>query len=168
MQINKTQGGVEEELSMMLRRWEPFNELRWMQENVDRLWKDFYGPGGDGAEIEHWAIPLDVMEEGDNIVIHASMPGVDPKNIDVSIENDVLTIKGHTREEREHTEGNYLMRERRSGAFHRSLRLPDTVNTEKAHPYYDHGVLTVTLPKVEGKKARKLTVATGKALEGQK
>lgn len=153
---------------MVLRRWEPFGELRRMQENVDRLWKGFYGNGEEGNGIERWGIPLDVMEEGDNIVIRASMPGVDPNDIDVSIENDVLTIKGQSKEEREHTEGNYLMRERRTGSFHRSLRLPDTVDTEKAHPHYDNGVLTVTMPKVETKKARKLQVTTANALEGEK
>lgn len=153
---------------MVLRRWEPFSELRRMQENMDRLWKGFYGNGEDGGEIERWAIPLDVRAEGDNIVIQASMPGVDPNDIDVSIENDVLTIKGHTRTEQERREGEYLMRERRTGSFHRSLRLPDTVDTEKAHPHYENGVLTVALPKVEAKKARKLAVTTGKALEGEK
>jgi HSP20 family protein len=152
---------------MVLRRWEPFGELRRMQENMDRLWRGFYHNGEDNQEIERWAIPLDVMEEGDNIVIHASMPGVDPKEIEVSVENDVLTIKGQTKVERERKEGNYLMKERRTGSFHRSLRLPDTVDTEKAHPYYDNGVLTVTLPKVEAKKAKKLTVTTSKALESK-
>jgi HSP20 family protein len=142
----------------MLRRWEPFNEMRRMQENMDRLWRGFYGNGEETGEIERWTIPLDVREEGDNIVVHASIPGVDPNDIDVSIENDFLTINAHTKEEQEHREGHYLMRERRAGSFHRSLRLPDTVDTEKAHPNYDNGVLRVTLPKVEAKKARKLPV----------
>ena len=152
---------------MVLRRWEPFGELRRMQENMDRLWRGFYSGEENGGGMEHWAIPLDVKEQGDNIVIHASMPGVDPDDVDVTIENDVLTIKGQTRTEKEHKEGNFLMKERRTGSFHRSLRLPDTVDTDKAHPYYENGVLTVTLPKAEAKKAKKLTVATGKALEGK-
>jgi HSP20 family protein len=152
---------------MVLRRWEPFGELRRMQENMDRLWKGFYNGGENGGEMERWAIPLDVKEEGDNIVVQASMPGVDSKDVDVTIENDVLTIKGHTNMEEEHKEGNFLMRERRTGSFHRSLRLPDTVDTDKAQPYYENGVLTVTLPKAEAKKAKKLTVATDKALEGK-
>jgi HSP20 family protein len=152
---------------MVLRQWEPFAELRRMQENMDRLWRGFYSGGEDGNGIERWAIPLDVKEEGDNIVIHASMPGVDPNDVDVTIENDVLTIKGHTKVEEERKEGNFLMKERRTGSFHRSLRLPDTVDTEKAQPYYENGVLTVSLPKAEAKKARKLTIATDKALEGK-
>jgi HSP20 family protein len=70
--------------------------------------------------METWAVPLDVVQQGDNFIIRASLPGVNPEDIDVSIENDVLIIKGQTKEEREHQEGNYLVRERRSGSFFRS------------------------------------------------
>lgn len=153
---------------MVLQRWEPFGELRRIHENMDRLWRGSYGSRENTAEIEEWAIPLDVVEEGDNILVHASMPGVNPDDIDVTVENDVLTIKAQSTTEQEHKEGNYLMKERRTGSFHRSLRLPDTVDAEKATPRYEQGVLTVTLPKVEVKKARKLTVVSGKVLEGEK
>jgi HSP20 family protein len=139
-----------------------------MQENMDRLWRGFYINEDGSLEIERWAIPLDVVEEGENILVHASMPGVNPDDIDVTIENDILTIKGHSSMEREHKEGNYLMKERRTGSFHRSLRLPDTVDTDKASPRYENGVLTVALPKVESKKAKKLTINVSKALEGEK
>ena len=151
---------------MVMQRWDPITEMRRMQENVNRLWRNFY-PDAEGQEMENWAIPLDVVQEGDNFVIHASLPGVSPDDIDVSIEDNVLTVKGHTKVERERKEGNYLMRERRTGSFHRSLRLPDTVDTEKAQPYYEHGVLTISIPKAESKKARHLKVGTGKALEGE-
>jgi HSP20 family protein len=120
---------------MVLRRWEPFRELRQMQGNLDRLWRDLGHGAGDEGDVESWAIPLDVVQEGDNIVVKASVPGVNPEDIDVSIENDVLTIKGHTKEEREHQEGNYLMRERRSGSFYRALRLPDTVDSDQAQSH---------------------------------
>ena len=153
---------------MVLRRWDPFGELRRMQENMDRLWRGFYINEDGSLEIERWAIPLDVVEEGENILVHASMPGVNPDDIDVTIENDILTIKGHSSMEREHKEGNYLMKERRTGSFHRSLRLPDTVDTDKASPRYENGVLTVALPKVESKQAKKLTINVSKALDGEK
>ena len=153
---------------MVLRRWEPFGELRRMHENMDRLWRGAYANQENGQEIESWAIPLDVVEEGDNILVHASMPGVNPDDIDVTIENDVLTIKAQSSTQREHKEGNYLMKERRTGSFHRSLHLPDTVDADKAVPHYEQGVLTVTLPKVETKKAKKLTVVAGNVIEGNK
>ena len=95
--------------------------------------------------------------------MRASLPGVSPDNIQVSIEDNVLTIRGETASHFENTEGNYLMRERRSGSFHRSLRLPDTVDQDRAEPRYEHGVLTINLPKAEAKKAKQFDV---KVVEG--
>ena len=95
------------------------------------------------------------------------MPGVKPEDIDVSIENDVLTIKAHTKEEREHQEGNYLMQERRSGSFYRALRLPDTVDSDNAQPHYEHGVLSITFPKMESKRAKRLQISSGQGSQGQ-
>jgi HSP20 family protein len=152
---------------MVLRRWEPFQELRQMQGNMNRLWHSFSSGEGNGQDVESWAIPLDVVQQGDNIVVKATVPGVNPEDIDVSIENDVLSIKGHTKEEREHQEGNYLMRERRSGSFYRALRLPDTVDSDKAQPHYEHGVLSITFPRMESKKAKRLQITRGQGSGGQ-
>ena len=151
---------------MVLRRWEPFQELRQLQGNLNRLWRDLGPEGGEEGNVESWAIPLDVVQEGDKIVVKASVPGVSPEDIDVSIENDVLTIKGHTKEEREHQEGNYLMRERRAGSFYRALRLPDTVDSDNAQPHYKNGVLSITFPKMESKKAKRLQITRGQGSEG--
>ena len=144
---------------MVLRRWEPFRELRTMEDTINRLWR---GYGGETAHpvVEGWSVPLDVVREGDNILVHASLPGVDPDNIDVSIEDNVLTIKAATHSEAEREEGEFLMRERRSGSFHRALRLPDTVDTEKIQPGYKNGVLTITVPKAEAKKAKQFKVVS--------
>src|ERR671914_2363046 len=152
---------------MVLRHWEPFRELRQMQGNLDRLWRDLGHGGGDEGDVESWAIPLDVVQQRDNIVLKASVPGVNPEDIDVSIENDVLSIKGYTKEEREQQEGNYLMRERRSGSFYRALRLPDTVDSDKAQPHYENGVLSITFPRLESKKAKRLQITGGRTSEGQ-
>ena len=147
---------------MMLQRLEPFNELRRRQEAMNRLWAGFTpAVSSDSPEIEAWAVPLDVIAKGDDTIVRASMPGVAPDDVQVSIEDNVLTIKGQTCSHDQVEGGNYLMRERRVGAFHRALRLPDTVDTEKAQPHYEHGVLTVTIPKAESKKARQLTVQVG-------
>ncbi|MBM3924488.1 MAG: Hsp20/alpha crystallin family protein [SAR202 cluster bacterium] len=151
---------------MTLMRWDPFTELRRMEENMNRLWRGFTSDGGNEA----WALPLDVMEEGDNIVIHASVPGVKPENINVMVENNVLTIRAETKEEKEGKEGDYLMRERRFGSFYRSLRLPDTVDTERAKTTYENGVLKLSFPKMESKKAKQLKVNVpneGKVLESK-
>jgi len=93
------------------------------------------------------------------------VPGVKPEDIEVTIEDGILSIKGETTEEHEVKEGEYLMRERRSGSFHRSVRLPDTVDADKAETGYANGVLTIKLPKVEAKKAKRLEVTVGKELK---
>ena len=152
---------------MVLRRWEPFRELRQMQENMDRMWRSFSPGGGEEGNVENWAVPLDVVQQGDNIIIKASVPGVNPEDLDVSIENDVLIIKGQTKEEREHQEGNYLMRERRSGSFYRALRLPDTLDSDQAQSHYEHGVLSITFPRMESKRARRLQITSSQGSQGQ-
>ena len=152
---------------MVLRRWNPLNELRQMQENMDRMWRSFSLGGGEAGDVENWAIPLDVVQQGDNIVVKASVPGVNPEDIDVSIENDVLIIKGQTKEEREHQEGNYLMRERLSGSFYRALRLPDTLDSDQAQSHYENGVLSITFPRLEAKRAKRLQITSGEGSQGQ-
>ena len=148
----------------MLQRWDPFSELRQMQDTMDRMWRragQAPSSAAEGQDIESWAVPLDVSRSGDDTVIRASLPGVAPEDIQVSIEDNVLTIKGQTAEQHQEGEGAYLMRERRTGSFYRALRLPDSVDPEKLQPHYDHGVLTITVPKAEEKKARQLKVQVG-------
>jgi HSP20 family protein len=144
---------------MALERWDPFRDLRKMEYTVDRLWRGF-GPRtyATTPEAESWGIPLDVVRDGDNIVVSGSLPGVKPEDIKVTIEDDVLTVSGTTETEQETAEGTYLLRERRAGAFHRALRLPDSVDSDKAETSYTAGVLTITLPKLEEKKAKQLTI----------
>ena len=141
---------------MVLRRWEPFREFRSMEDTINRMWQGFGGKAGSTAES--WSVPLDVVREGDKIFVYASLPGVDPGDIDVSIEDNVLTITASAQSDVERREGEYLMRERRAGSFHRALRLPDTMDTDGIEPGYRNGVLTITIPKAESKKARHLKV----------
>ncbi len=150
----------------MIQRWDPFSDLRQVQDTMDRMWRRL---GTDGQEpagttgIEAWAVPLDVIQRGDATVVRASMPGVSPEDIEVSIEDDVLTIRGQTAEEYTGEQDAFLMRERRSGSFHRALRLPDPLDPDAVEPHYDHGVLTITIPKAEAKRARQLRVRVGAA-----
>jgi HSP20 family protein len=153
---------------MVMMRWNPYEELRRMREEMDRRWGGNYPTIEGDDEIERWTIPLDVVEEENNLIVHATMPGVKPEDIDVTLEDNIVTIKGKTETEEEHKEGEYLMREHRTGAFHRMLRLPGVVDTEKARTTYENGVLTITFPKAEAKKAKRLNVAVDKALEGEK
>ena len=154
---------------MVLQRWYPFLELRRIHNRPIRPSLGFT-PAINGADRREWSIPLDIVQEEDKFVVRASLPGIAPENIEVSVDHGVLTINGRTEVEAEdqREEGNYMVRERRSGSFVRSLRLPESVDADQANPNFDNGVLTITLPKVESKKAKHLTVTVGKALEGGK
>ena len=145
---------------MVLQRLYPFNELRQAH---NRLWRsvDIARVNGENG-TSRWAVPLDVIQDGDNIVVRASMPGVKADDISVTIENEVLTIKGKTESEGEVKDGSYLMRERRSGTFHRALRLPDTIDVDNADTSYENGVVSIIFPKVESKKAKRLELKVGK------
>ena len=150
----------------MTQGWKPFSELRTMQQigrgySVDRAVH---------KNMEGWPLPLDVVRKGDDFTIYASLAGVEPEDVQVSIEEGVLTIKGQTKAGDEGHDADYLMRERRAGAFCRALRLPDSLDTDKAHTSYEHGVLSITFPRLEAKKAKRLTINTGKsgALEGSR
>ena len=143
---------------MVMQPWSPFRELRRMDETMNRLWRGF-GRSNLGIEdAEGWALPLDVIEQEDKILVRASVPGVKPDELDISIEDNVLTIKGETSTSEDAVEETYRLRERRFGSFRRRLRLPESVDSEGADTRYEHGVLTVALPKAEAKKARRLTI----------
>ena len=143
----------------MLQRWYPIVEARRMEDVMDRLWCGF-GPKrliNDGF-VNGRTLPLDVEELEDNVIVKASLPGVRPEEIKVTIEDHLLTIQRGLDSEDETKEGNYLIRERRQGSFHRTVRLPKYVDVDKAESMYEHGVLVVTLPKQEEKKARQIEV----------
>ncbi len=148
---------------MVMARWDPFREMRRMQQLMDRVWRSEAPELGAGA-IEPWTIPMDVIENDSSVVVSASIPGVDPKDISVSVEDNILTISAEREEEHEAQEGRFLMRECSSGAFRRSLRLPNVIESERAESRYENGMLTVTFPKSEQKRARRIEV---KGSEGQ-
>ncbi len=155
---------------MVLQRWDPVFDFGRMHRNMDRFWRGFprspaYINGRDGSK---WSIPLDAYEEGDNLVVRASLPGVNPEDIDVTVEDRSLTISGSTKVDEKREEDGYLLRERRTGSFYRTVRLPETVDANKGEPHYENGILTITLPKVEANKAKHLTVTTDKAPDSSK
>ena len=144
---------------MTLRIWDPFREFRSMEDAVNRVRRGYAGDAPAASPVR-WSVPLDVVREDDGLKVHASLPGVDAENIEVSVEDNVLTIAAATHAEAEHEQGEYLLRERRSGSFRRSLRLPDALDAEEIKPVYRNGTLTITIPKPESRKARKLTVVS--------
>jgi HSP20 family protein len=141
-------------------RWDPVRDMMSLREAMDRLFEEsFVRPRGVLAPVEGAVtLALDVFESDDDVTVRASIPGVNPDDIDISVTGDVLTIKGETSEEREEKQGNYHLRERRYGAFQRSVNLPAPVNTDKAEAEFKNGVLTLTLPKVEEVKPKSIKI----------
>jgi HSP20 family protein len=141
---------------MTLQRWEPFRELRQMEDTMNRLWRGF---GGYREGAEDWNIPIDVIQKPEEIIVKASLPGVKPGDIDVTVEDNVLALKAERKNELEESGAGYLVRERTAGSYYRALRLPDTIDTGKIQSEYEHGVLTVTLPRAEEKKPKRIKVS---------
>lgn len=153
---------------MVLQRWEPFKELRQMEDTMNRLWRGFGGQPFYGEGAEDWNILLDVIQKKDEIEVKASVPGVNPDEIDVALEDNVLTIKADRKSEAENKDGTYLIQERPTGSFYRALRLPDTVDPNKIECNYHDGVLTVIMPKAEEKKRKQIQVKAKGMIEGGK
>ena len=141
----------------MLQRWYPIHNFRRFEQATDRFTRVI--PSRVGVNTDRsWAVPLDVVEDDGHIVVKASLPGLQVDDIDVTIEDGVLTITAETSTESEDNNENYLVRERRSGKFRRALRLPKTADADKADPKFEHGVLTITLPKLEEAKPKRLSI----------
>jgi len=141
-------------------RWDPVRDMVSLREAMDRLFEEsFVRPRSWLAPTEGMAtLALDLFESEDDVTVRASIPGVKPEDIDISITGDVLTIKGETSEEKEEKTGNYRLRERRYGAFQRSVSLPTLIDTSKATAEFENGVLTLTLPKVEEVKPKSIKI----------
>ena len=139
---------------MPMHRWDPFVEMRRRDRLFNRLWSLPAMQSGS----QHWSAPTDVVREGDEVVVRVSLPGVAPEDIEVTVEDGVLSISGETPLESEESNTRYLLRERRGGKFDRRLRLPDYVDAEKAETKYENGVVTISFPKLESKRPKRLEV----------
>ena len=113
---------------MVLQRWDTLAEIRRMEHAINRVRSGHRTAGYEGSR---WNIPLDIVQQDDEILVRASVPGVDADGINVTLEDGLLTIEGETASESEVKESDYLLRERRVGRFHRALRLPNTVDADK-------------------------------------
>jgi len=141
-------------------RWEPFRDLISLREAMDRLFEEsFVRPrAGWLAPLGAESLALDVYETDQDVVVKSSVPGVKPEDIDITITGDTLTIKGETKAEEKVEKANYIRQERRYGAFSRSVTLPTSIVAEQAKAEFEHGVLTLTLPKAEEVKPKSIKV----------
>jgi len=125
-----------------------------LRDAMDRLFEEsFIRPWDDSRLFPRTngirALPVDMYETDQDVVVKATVPGVKPEDINITVTDDVVTIKGETKAEEEVSRENYHLREHRYGAFQRSVRLPTDVKADKAEAVFEHGVLTLTLPKTE-------------------
>jgi HSP20 family protein len=153
-----------------LTRWDPMSEFANMRSVVDRLFGESFNRlpfRGPGEELGTMPLNLDVYETNDSFVIKAAVPGIDPKDVDIQVEDDVLTIKGEYRHESQVNEDQYLRREMRYGSFQRSLRLPPTVEAERAQCSFENGVLKLELPKKPEARSKSIKITPQGVLEGE-
>jgi len=142
-----------------LMEWRPFREVSRLRREMDRLWDDYFGAGRRALRpLAEFAPAVDVKETAEAVVVKAEVPGMDARDINISVTGDVLTIKGEKKSEREEKEQNYHLVERSYGSFSRSLVLPAAVNLDKIEAKYDKGVLTVTCPKKEEVKPKAIEI----------
>ena len=140
-------------------RWEPIRDLVTLREAMDRLFTEsFVRPGVAFPSLGMEGPAVDMYQTKDDIIVKAAVPGVKPEDIDIAVTGDVLTITGELKEEEKVEEGNYLRQERRYGQFMRELALPTQVNADKAKAEFEHGVLTLRLPKAEEVKPKSIKV----------
>ena len=146
---------------MSIVRWNPFRELNALHEDVDRLFSrmgfgDLARSGNGEFGQQSWMLPMDVMETDDAIKLKVALPGLDPKDINVHVEDNVLTVSGERRFEDKVEEGNYYWVEQQYGSFSRSVTLPQYADASRIEASYHNGILELTIPKREESKPKKI------------
>lgn len=160
---------------MSIVRYDPFRDLRTLQEEVNRLFSSNLtrGFGEEGIGRGAWNPSVDIYENKDQIVLEAELPGMKQDDFELTVENSVITLRGERQFEKKEESDNYHRVERSYGSFTRSFTLPQTVSAEGATAEYNNGVLRVTLPKREETKARRIQInnesapAAGRTIEAK-
>lgn len=145
---------------MAIERWDPFREVVSLRDAFNTLLQESFVrpdslPSGGSNVL---ALPLDISETADAFVVRASLPGIRPEDVQVTVHGDTLTIQGETRSEEEHKEETWHLRERRHGTFRRTVSLSVPVDADRAVAEHNHGVLRLTLPKAESARPKQIKV----------
>lgn len=144
----------------IVRRPSPFGELMTLRSAMDRLFEDSFvrrppGSGFDGMTT----LPLDVTSASDALLVEAALPGITPDDVDITVEDGTLSIRGTYREERREGEGESLLSEIRRGSVYRTVTLPSGLQPDKASATFEHGVLKLRIPKAETVKPRQIRIS---------
>jgi len=147
----------------VLTRFEPFREFATLQDRINRVFRDSYSAAGQDEALttSSFAPAVDVYEDEHKVTLKIEVPGIDEKDIDVQVENNILTVHGERKIEKEEKEENYRRVERQYGSFTRTFTLPQTVDTENVAATYDKGVLKIALPKKAEAKPKQIKVNIG-------
>jgi HSP20 family protein len=146
---------------------QPFRGASSLQEQINRVFHDVVGHAGEESNLTPWAPSVDIYETENELVVKADLPDVNPQNLDIRVENNVLTIRGERKFESKVNEDNYLRIERAYGSFSRSFSLANSVKTEAIRADYQNGVLTLSLPKREEAKPKQIKVNVGTQAQTQ-
>ena len=148
-------------MSMLVRRPSPYDELFSLRQAVDRLFDpDFARPFVRfGRSADHGSMPLDVRTDADSLTIEASLPGIRPEDVEITVEGGTVTLSASTREERTEDEGSYLVREIRRGAVTRSITLPKGLEPDQARATFENGVLSLRIPRAEQVKPHRIAIS---------
>jgi HSP20 family protein len=145
---------------MAITRWDPFRDVLALQNRMNSLFQDFnrQADGGETMSTAAFVPPVDIYEDEHNIVLKLEVPGVKENELDIQLENNVLTVRGERKFEKEEKEENFHRVERRYGSFYRSFTIPNTVNSENVKASYDAGVLRIELEKRAEAKPKQIKV----------
>lgn len=150
---------------MSIVKYDPFRDLRTLQDEMNRLFTGSLSRSGSGQDDEimrgAWAPSVDIFENKDQIVLEADLPGMKPEDVEISIENNVLTLHGERKFEKKDESDNFHRVERSYGSFTRSFTLPPTVTSENANAEFENGMLRLTLAKREEAKPRRIEIKAG-------
>ena len=138
-------------------RWDPLREVSEVRSLMDRAFDDFFSRSPityDGIG----SIDVNLLQTDDDIIVKASIPGVKPEDINISISGDTLTLRGEVKEDQEYKDVNYHIREMRQGSFSRTMTLPVKVDSDKAKAEFENGILSLTMPKAEEVKPKTITI----------
>ena len=153
----------------VLTRWDPFREFATLQDRMNRLLQDSFSGREEALTTGAFTPAVDVYEDEHTLTLKLEVPGIDEKDLDIRVENNVLTVRGERKFEKEEKEENFHRIERQYGSFTRSFTLPNTLDTEKVEADYDKGVLKVRLAKKAEAKPKQIKVNIGqKTIEAAK
>jgi HSP20 family protein len=155
---------------MALVRWDPVREIDSLQGEMNRLFSTFFdtpttraGNGGGTTVSRRWIPAMDLIEAGEHFVLKADLPGMTESDVNIEIENNVLTVSGERKTEHEEKHEGYYRLERATGAFARSLTLPEGIDADAVKATFDNGVLEVRIPKPVQAQPRKVQIGVGGA-----